>query len=58
MFKQIPMIKIQNSKPIHDLEARTTQWLGHWILGFGLFLYFGACVLVFAITCIKAIPKV
>ena len=33
------MTKIQNYKPV----------LGHWILSFGIYLYFGACILVFGI---------
>jgi len=33
------MTKIQNYKPV----------LGYWILSFGIFLYFGACILVFGI---------
>ena len=41
------MAKIQNSKPVYDLEERTTQWCGHWILEFGIYLYFGAWNLKF-----------
>ena len=46
-IKQIPMTEIQNPKPICDLEERATKCFGHWILKFGIYLYFGAWNLKF-----------
>ena len=41
------MTEIQNPKPICDLEERATKCFGHWILKFGIYLYFGAWNLKF-----------
>jgi len=43
---QITMTEIQNLKtPGHLKKVASQICFGHWILAFGIYLYFGACIL-------------
>jgi hypothetical protein len=45
-IKQITMTEIQNLKtPGHLKKVASQICFGHWILAFGIYLYFGACIL-------------
>ncbi|CAB1085588.1 hypothetical protein D1AOALGA4SA_13075 [Olavius algarvensis Delta 1 endosymbiont] len=41
------MTEIPKTQPMHNIERRKFSCFGHWVLGFEIYLYFGAWYLEF-----------